>query len=77
MLLMDRPTGRVETSGPLTLREYLALPEDTRAEIVDGVLRPMTRANRLHRTVQRRIANVIETQKLPELRVVEEEVVVF
>lgn len=77
MLLMDRPTGRVEASTPLTLDEYLALPEDARAEIVDGVLRPMTRTNKLHRMVQRRLATLIETQKKPELRVAEEEIVVF
>lgn len=77
MLLLERPEGRVEAVSPLTLEEYLSLPEDTRAEIVDGVLRPMVRANKRGRHVQRRLASLIERQLPPELRVEEEEVVIF
>lgn len=77
MLLLERPTGQVEAGTPLTLDEYLALPEDTRAEIVDGVLRPMTRASKKGREVQRRLASRLAEQKPAGLRVAEEEVVVF
>lgn len=77
MLLLDRPEGQVEAGTPLTLEEYLALPEDTRAEIVDGVLRPMVRPNKKGRRVQRRLASSIERLLPPGLRVEEEEVVVF
>lgn len=77
MLLLDRPEGRVDVSTPLTLEEYLALPEDARCEIVDGVLRPMVRPNKLHRRVQRRLAGVLESQLPRGLRVEEEEVVIF
>jgi Uma2 family endonuclease len=77
MLVMDRPKGRVEVASPLTLDAYLALPVDTRAEIVDGVLRPMTRTNKLHREVQSNLRQFLKAQKPRELRVTEEEVVVF
>ena len=77
MLLLDRPTGQVEAGTPLTLAEYLGLPEDTRCEIVDGVLRPMVRPSKLHRRVQRRLASLLEGQLTEHLRVEEEEVVIF
>lgn len=77
MLLLDRPTGQVDAGTPLTLDEYLTLPEDTRAEIVDGVLRPMTRASKKGREVQRRLASLLAEQKPAGVRVAEEEVVVF
>jgi len=77
MQLLDRPTGRVDASTPLTLDEYLSLPEDTRAEIVDGVLRPMVRPCKLHREVQRQVANALSDQCPRDLRVAEEEVVKF
>ena len=34
MLVLDRPQGAVEADMPLTLDEFLSLPEDTRASIV-------------------------------------------
>lgn len=77
MLLLERPTGRVEAGTLLTLDEYVTLPEDTRAEIVDGVLRPMTRANKRGREVQRRLASLLAGLKPAALRVAEEEVVVL
>lgn len=45
MLLLERPAGEV-LNTQLTLAEYLALPEDSRYEIVDGLLRPMTRSGK-------------------------------
>lgn len=76
MLLLDRPAGEVLNSE-LSLEEYLALPEDSRFEIVDGLLRPMTRSGKRNRTVQRRLANKLEEQAPRDLFVVEEEIVVF
>lgn len=77
MVLLELPTGRVDIGTPLTLDEYLALPEDTRAEIVDGVLRPMVRASKKGREVQSLLAQQIRRLKPSELRVAEEEVVVL
>lgn len=77
MLLMDQPLSRAETSAPLTLDEYLALPVETRAEIVDGVLRPMTRTSKLHREIQSNLTQAIKTQKPHDLLVAEEEVILF
>jgi len=76
MLLLDRPASEV-LHTELTLEEYLALPEDTRCEIIDGVLRPMTRSGKRHRTVQRRLANALESRAPDGLLVAEEEVVIF
>jgi len=50
MALLDWPASEV-LSTSFTLAEYLALPEDSRCEIVDGVLRPMTRSGLWNRTV--------------------------
>lgn len=77
MVLLARPTGGTETFRQLTLDEYLSLPDDARAEIVDGVLRPMVRASKKGRRVQRRLASLMEAQLPSGLRVEEEEVVVF
>jgi hypothetical protein len=61
--LLTRTGSGIELPvSQLTLDEYLALPEETRAEIVDGMLRPMVRADKRGRTVQRRLASVIEGQ---------------
>lgn len=77
MLTLDRPSGRTDAGEPLTLEEFLSLSADTRAEIVDGVLRPMTRSNKANRTVQRRIAQRLEQLAPVDLAVFEEEVVVL
>jgi Uma2 family endonuclease len=77
MLVLDRPHGAVEADMPLTLDEFLSLPEDTRAELVDGVLRPMIRPSTAHRQIQRRLANALEDRCPGGLVVAEEEVVTF
>lgn len=77
MLLLERPTGRVEMLAPLTLEEYLTLPEDTRAEIVDGVLRPMPRDSKKCREAQSVLAHLLWSQKPAGVRAALEEVVVF
>lgn len=74
---MDLPRSAKKLSTQLTLHEYLTLPEDTRAEIVDGVLRPMVRSDKRSREVQRQLANMIENGKPHQLRVAEEEVVIL
>jgi Uma2 family endonuclease len=76
-LLMRTGSGFELPMGQLTLDEYLALPEDTRAEIVDGVLRPMVRANKKGREVQSVLKELLRRQKPKGLRVAEEEVVVL
>lgn len=76
-MVLLAPTGGTETFRQLTLDEYLSLPEDTRAEIVDGVLRPMVRSSKKAREVQRRLATAVAGQKPSGLRVAEEEVVLF
>jgi Uma2 family endonuclease len=77
MLVLDRPQGAVEADMPLTLDEYLSLPEDARAELVDGVLRPMVRPSTARRQVQRRLANALEDRCPAGIVVAEEEVVTF
>ena len=77
MLLMDRPGGRVELGKPLSLEEYLALPADTYAEIVDGVLRPMSRERTVNRQIGARLAAAIESQLPEAYQVAPEEIVVF
>lgn len=76
VVLLDWPVSQV-LSTRLTLAEYLALPESSRCEIVDGVLRPMTRSGKRNRTAQRRLANGLEEQAPPGLFVFEEEVVIL
>jgi Uma2 family endonuclease len=76
MDLLNRPAAEV-LSTALTLDEYLALPKDSRCEIVDGLLRPMTRAGKRNRTIQRRVANRLEEQAPAGLLVFEEEIVVL
>jgi Uma2 family endonuclease len=70
-------TGVEQPVSPLTLDEYLSLPNDAPYEIVDGVLRPMVRASKTGRRVQRRLASFIEGQLPSGLRVEEEELVVL
>jgi Uma2 family endonuclease len=77
MQLLAVPNGIAQPFRQLTLEEYLSLPEDTRAEIVDGVLRPMVRSNKRSREVQSILAQLLRSQKPSRLRVAEEEVVVF
>jgi Uma2 family endonuclease len=67
----------MDASTPLTLDEYLSLPEDTRAEIVDGVLRPMVRPSQLHREVQVNVVNALKAQRPRGVRVAFDEVVKF
>jgi Uma2 family endonuclease len=55
----------------------LALPEDTRIEIVDGVLRPMTRASKFNREVQFNLCRLLREQRPAGLRVLTEEVIVL
>jgi Uma2 family endonuclease len=74
LLLQDRPRA-AEAAMPMTLDEYLALPENTRCEIVDGGPRPMVRPNKVHREVQSLLAHALEGAGPPELAVAEEEVV--
>lgn len=77
MLVMDRPIGRVELGKPLTLEDYLALPEDSRVEIVDGVIRPMSRELRPNRQIGSRLAVIIGGQLPTAIQVAAEEIVVF
>jgi Uma2 family endonuclease len=77
VLLMRTANGMELPVGQLTLDEYLALPEDTRAEIVDGMLRPMVRASKKAREVQSVLKELLRRQKPRGLRVAEEEVVVL
>jgi Uma2 family endonuclease len=76
MLLLDRPASEVLHTS-LTLAEYLALPEDTRCEIVDGILRPMATPSDVHREVQKYLTWRLTEQRPKELRVSWELSVVF
>lgn len=77
MPVIDRPIDLNSGRVGLTLEEYLALPGDTRAEMVDGVLRPMTRESRRNRTIQRALANVLDAQAPPVAFAVTEEIIVL
>lgn len=77
MLLLERAPGRAEAIGLLTLDEYLTLPEDTRCEIVDGIVRPMARPDRRSREVRRRLAGALCRAKPSWLQEAVEEVVVL
>ena len=68
---------RIGTGTPMSLSDFLALPEDARAEIVDGVVRPMTRSNQKQRNIQRLLAGRLDALVAPGHRVLEEEVVVL
>ena len=77
MLLMDRTVSQTDGSAPLTLDEYLTLPDDSRVEIVHGDLCPMARSTTLHREVQFQLNTVLRAQMPRGLRVAMEEVVVL
>ena len=77
MLVMDWPGSLVDVSVSLSLDEYLALPDDVRAEIVNGALRLMTPTSRLHREVQFQLNMVLRVQMPRALRVQAQELVVF
>jgi Uma2 family endonuclease len=59
------------------LEDYLALPEDSRVEIVDGVIRPMSRELRLNRQIGSRLTSIIEGQVPRGIQAAPEEIVVF
>jgi len=61
----------------MSLAEYLNLPGDLRAEIVDGVLRPMTREDRRNREIQIMLLLTLRSQCPPRYLVFHEEVVVL
>jgi hypothetical protein len=78
MLLVEQSSGRtVDVNAQLTLEEYLALPDDSRCEVVEGILRPMSRTTTDGRRVQRRLTNALEAQCPPDLQVEFVEIVVF
>jgi Uma2 family endonuclease len=76
MLLLERPAGEVLHTS-LTLAEFLELPEDTRCEIVDGLLRPMATPSDVHRELQYQLVDALKRQRPRELRVSWELSVVF
>ncbi|MPZ26201.1 MAG: hypothetical protein GEV12_07045 [Micromonosporaceae bacterium] len=78
MKLLEERSGRLyDLDESWKLDDYLALSEDTRVEIVEGVLRPMARSYTEGRRVQRRLTNAIEAQCPPEFQVELEEIVVL
>ncbi|MGH3679703.1 MAG: Uma2 family endonuclease [Natronosporangium sp.] len=77
MLLREPLTGIVCPAGPLALDEYLTLPDDTRCEIVDGMVRPMARPDRRSREVRRRLAEGLCRARPAWLQEAVEEVVVL
>lgn len=68
---------RIGAGEAMSLAEFLGLPDDTRAEIVDGVIRPMTRSNQKQRNIQSLLAAALRAQAPAGHRVLEEEVVVL
>lgn len=78
LTVLEQPSGRViDLNAQITLEGYLGLPDDTRVEVVRGILRPMTRAHTEGRQVQRRLTNLLEAQCPLEYEVASEEIVVF
>jgi Uma2 family endonuclease len=78
LTVLEQPSGRlIDVNAQVMLEEYLGLPDDTRLEVVRGILRPMTRAHTEGRQVQSRLTNVLEAQFPPEYVVALEEIVVF
>lgn len=78
LTLVEQPSGRVlDPNTPLSLEDYLSLPDDTRMEIAEGILRPMTRAHTQGRQVQNRLTGQLEAQAPPDLMVAFEEIVVL
>jgi Uma2 family endonuclease len=68
---------RISTGMEMSLPDFLALPDDIRAEIVDGVVRPMTRSDQKQRNIQSLLAYLLDGQAPPGHRVLEGEVVVL
>lgn len=78
LTLLEQPSGRqIDLNASLTLEEYLALPDDTRCEIVEGILRPMSRAHTKGRQVQHRLTYLVEAQCPSEFEVALEEIVIL
>lgn len=78
LTVLEQPSGRlVDLNAPLALGEYLSLPDDTRMEIVRGILRPMTRAHTRGRQVRSRLTNLIEVRCPYKYMTALEEIVVF
>ncbi|MGH3681248.1 MAG: Uma2 family endonuclease [Natronosporangium sp.] len=78
MKLLEERSGRLyNVDERWTLEDYLALPDDTRLEIAEGVLRPMARSYTEGRQAQRRLTNVLETLCPTEFQVELEEIVVL
>jgi Uma2 family endonuclease len=67
----------IHAGTPLSLAEYLDLPEETRAEIVDGVVRPMSRERRINREVRSRLSLALRGLAPPGARVIEDEPIVL
>jgi len=67
----------IHAGTPLSLAEYLDLPGETRAEIVDGVVRPMSRERRINREVRGRLVPALRTLAPPGVRVIEDEPIVL
>ncbi|MGF1662154.1 MAG: Uma2 family endonuclease [Kineosporiaceae bacterium] len=67
----------IHAGTPLSLAEYLDLPEETRAEIVDGVVRPMARERRVNREVRGRLVLALREPAPRGVRVIEDEPIVL